>query len=324
MVLETKRSGRLVLPLIVGLALLGWPRVGAAQGTWSVISLPQKPGDVISPGALAVDAAGNLYVADQSNGGRIQKRDAQGNWSVMTPPGQVFGPFDLAVDAAGNLYVADHDKDGYGRIQKRDAQGNWSVIATRGDALGQVYFHYYGAGLAVDTAGNLYVAYVTDLDPAVGFSRIQKRDAQGNWSVIANFGTDLGQVNFPSALARDSAGNLYVSDYGRIQKRDAQGNWSVIATRGDTPGQVTTKTALAVDTEGNLYVAEHWYDGSVDHSRIQKRDAQGTWSVIATAGSGLGQISLDLSSGLAVDDANNLYVADTGNNRVQKYTPSGQ
>ena len=77
MALEVKRSGALVLRLIVGLALLGWARVGAAQGTWSEISLPQQPGEVLDPAAVAVDAAGNLYVTDRGSGGRIQRRDAQ-------------------------------------------------------------------------------------------------------------------------------------------------------------------------------------------------------------------------------------------------------
>jgi Fur family transcriptional regulator, peroxide stress response regulator len=53
MVLEPKRSGALVLRLIVGLALLGWPRVGAARGTWSVIPLPQQPGEVLQSTAGA-------------------------------------------------------------------------------------------------------------------------------------------------------------------------------------------------------------------------------------------------------------------------------
>src|SRR5947209_2446294 len=61
---EAKSSGALVVRLIVGLALLGWPRMGFAQGTWSVISLPQQSGDIDSPYRLAVDAAGNLYVVD--------------------------------------------------------------------------------------------------------------------------------------------------------------------------------------------------------------------------------------------------------------------
>jgi sugar lactone lactonase YvrE len=163
MAFDPKCSGVLVLRLLVGLALLGCARTGWPAGTWSVVSLPQKPGEVVNSGALAVDAAGSLYVAD---GSLIQKRGTQGNWSILATagdaPGQVSSASDLAADAAGSLYVADVGT-GYGRIQKRDAQGDWSVTATEGTDLGQVLippvFVPDGTyGLAVDTAGNLYVA----------------------------------------------------------------------------------------------------------------------------------------------------------------------
>src|SRR5690349_13050350 len=67
MALQPKRTGARALRMIVGLVLLGCARVGSAAGTWSVISLPQKPGEVITPTALAADAAGNVYVADNGN-----------------------------------------------------------------------------------------------------------------------------------------------------------------------------------------------------------------------------------------------------------------
>src|SRR5262249_8413152 len=139
---------------------------------------------------------------------RIQKRDAQGNWSVLTygyAPGEVIGPRALAADTAGNLYVADGGDIGFNRIQMRDAQGSWSVIAPQGTDLGHVI---NSQALAMDTAGNLYVA---EGDPYDGCDPIgiQERDAQGNWSWIG-WG-DIGPVLVPTALAVNTAGNLYVA-----------------------------------------------------------------------------------------------------------------
>jgi sugar lactone lactonase YvrE len=222
-----------------------------------------------------------------------------------------------------------------GRIQRRDTQGSWTVLIAQGTGIGQVS---WPTALAVDAVGDLYVAD-TYLAADTVNARLLQQDAQGIWSVIADGGGDPGQVYLPRALAVDAAGGLYVADNGdigqggsgRIQKRDAQGNWSVIAERGEALGQVYSPIALAVDAAGNLYVADQGVSGSAA-GRIQKRDAQGNWSVIATGGDALGQVYLlpdyyqdgyDHGGGLAVDGAGNLYVADTGNNRVQKYTPGG-
>src|SRR5437867_3071078 len=153
MALHRKSIGPLVLQLLAVLSLLGCPRVGFAAGTWSVLSLPHKPGEVHSPTSAAVDPAGNLYVADQDIDGndRIEKRDARGNWSLIategTALGQVYNPDALAVDPAGNLYVAEFSAP-ISRLQKRDARGNWSLIAAAGEALGEVRWPYR---LAVDS-----------------------------------------------------------------------------------------------------------------------------------------------------------------------------
>jgi DNA-binding beta-propeller fold protein YncE len=118
-----KSIGPLVLRLVAVLVLLGWPQIGSAAGTWSVIPFPEKHGQIDYPGALAVDTAENLYVADPDNG-RIEKRDAQGNGSVIATYGDALGqvdtPTSLAADTAGNLYVTDGPDNG-GRVQKRDA-----------------------------------------------------------------------------------------------------------------------------------------------------------------------------------------------------------
>lgn len=276
MMVRSKSIDSLALGLLTALALLGWPRVGFAQGTWSVVPLPQPPGQESTPRALAADGAGNLYVGWVNGSNLIQRRDAQADWSVIaifgTDPGQVGTPPSLALDAAGDLYVADGGAGGNnGRIQMRDAQGNWSVLAATGSALGQVN---RPTAVVVDAEGNLFVA---DGDEAS--SRVQERDTHGNWSAVAMAGTSLGQVDGPSALAVDGAGNLYVAD---------------------APYEPTLAK----------YVG-----------RVRKRDAQGSWSVLAAGGSGPGQVDLSYGGALAVDGAGNLYVADTGNNRVQMYTP---
>src|SRR5436309_3145577 len=118
-------------------------------------------------------------------------------------PGEVYDPSALAADTGGSLYVADAGTGhGYGRIQKRDAQGNWSLVTPMGAGAGEVF---YLRALAVDTAGKLYVAESVQGGGGPTQDRIQKRDAQGNWSVIATYGKALGQVSGPSALAVDTA-----------------------------------------------------------------------------------------------------------------------
>src|SRR5947209_18330 len=86
MVHGAKQIGRLILCLLAALMLLVCPRLSAA-GTWTVISLHDEPGDLYSPRALAADAAGSLYVADGEYDARIERWDAQGNWSILAPAG---------------------------------------------------------------------------------------------------------------------------------------------------------------------------------------------------------------------------------------------
>ena len=310
-----------------------------------------------SPRGVAVDAIGNLYIAGPGHH-RIRKVSAfTGTISTIAGTGEQGysgdgGPATQAqlgysqgvtVDGAGNLYIADADNH---RIRKVEAAtGTISTIAGTGEQgyggdggpatwaqLG------YSQGVTVDGAGNLYIA---DADN----HRIRKVDAAtGTISTIAGtgeqgYGGDGGpaaraQLGYPSGVAVDGAGNLYISDFrnNRVRKVDAAtGTISTIAGTGEQgysgdggpaiQAQFSQLHGVAVDAVGNVYVGDYW------SHRVRKVEAAtGTISTIAGTGEqGYGgdggpatQAQLRYPSGVTMDGAGNLYIADAGNHRVRK------
>ena len=310
-----------------------------------------------SPRGVSVDAIGNLYIAGPGHH-RIRKVSAfTGTISTIAGTGEQGysgdgGPATQAqlgysqgvtVDGAGNFYIADSDNH---RIRKVDAAtGTISTIAGTGEQgyggdggpatraqLG------YSQGVTVDGAGNLYIA---DSDN----HRIRKVDAAtGTISTIAgtgeqDYGGDGGpaaraQLGYPSGVAVDGAGNLYISDFrnNRIRKVDAAtGTISTIAGTGEQgysgdggpaiEAQFSQLHGVAVDAVGNVYIGDYW------SHRVRKVEAAtGTISTIAGTGEqGYGgdggpatQAQLRYPSGVTVDGAGNLYIADEWNHRVRK------
>jgi uncharacterized protein (TIGR03437 family) len=205
---------------------------------------PATSASLFAPAGIALDTAGNLYIADPSVG-RVRKVDTSGNISTVAGTGtvgysgdggqatsaQILPPIGLAVDAKGNLYIAESGA-GVPHVRKVDASGIITTFAGSGSSTG---FSGDGgpainaqlnrlAGLAVDQAGNLYIA-------DAGNYRIRKVDTSGIITTVAGTGQiDLGgngdggaptsAALQPSGLAFDAAGNLYVADYsaGRIRK----------------------------------------------------------------------------------------------------------
>lgn len=304
----------------VMILMLALPQLSMASGQSRNWTLYGKPGMASNhfvgsfdiPSGVAVDGAGNVYVADTGNH-RIQKRDAlTGNWRVFNTetggPGTGLGEFNspqaVAVDTAGNVYVADTDNN---RIQmfvaSAGTQGEWKMI-------GDPAQFKHPKGLAVDIAGNVYVA---DTDN----SRIRKLDvASQEWIDYTGF-------QFPRGVAVDGEGNVYVADSAnyRIRKLNASGpaagTWETIsAGNGNGPGQLKYPSSIATDRDGNLYVADTF------NHRVQKRDAgTGTWSDWKKNGGGSGKLpgEFDQPFGVAVDGNGNVYVADTNNHRIQMH-----
>jgi len=312
---------------------------------------------VNTPEGVAVDADGNLYIADTHNH-RIRKVDSSGAITVIAGTGmhgfagdggpavqaRLSLPRSVAVDSAGNLYIADHQNH---RIRRVDPSGNISTFAGtgergfRGDGGPAVQAQLsFPRGVALDAAGNLYIADYENF-------RIRKVDPSGAISTLAGtgergFAGDGGpaaqaRLGYTEGITADAGGNLYIADASnsRIRKVDASGNISTVAGTGEkgyagdggpaVEAKLSLPAGMAVDTAGNLYIA----DASIMH--IRKVDSSGTISTVAGTGeqgfAGDGgpavEAKLNFPYDVAVDGADNLYIADTYNHRIRKVDSSG-
>ena len=314
------------------------------------------------PSGLAIDDAGNLYIADTKNhrilkvttGGMIStvagtgRRSAwdwrQGGFSGDGGPaisGELNQPSGLAVDGAGNLYIAD---SGNNRIRKVTPTGMISTIAgtgkggfsgDRGPATSAKLNKPFG--VAIDSAGSLYIADTYNL-------RIRKVSPIGVISTVAGIGKggfngDGGQATSakltPFAVAVDGAGNLYVADFFNclVRKVNPAGVINTVAGNGTygfsgdggpaTLAQLSNPTGVSVDKLGNVYIMDqnnHWIRKVNPEGRIS--------SVVYRNETPIGQwadpLLIAWTSGITMDGEGNLYFTSDAGNSIQNLSrPQG-
>lgn len=168
-------------------------------------------------------------------------------------------------------------------------------------------------GVAVDTAGNVFVADLFN-------HRIEVFSPSGTFiRKFGTAGTGNGQLQYPTGIAVDSSGYVYVvdSENYRVQVFTSTGTYvRKFGTYGTGDGQFYYMRGVAVDSSGNVFVT--------DTSRIQKFSPTGTFiSEFGSAGTGNGQFTGLSSGGIFIDSADNIYTAESGNNRVQVFDSSG-
>ena len=314
-----------------------------------------------SPSGVAVDAAGNLFIADTQNN-RIREVGTNGIITTVAGGGtpgypdylgdggaatnaRLSLPYGVALDAVGNLFIADVAD---GRIREVGTNGIITTVAGNGNFFSSGdggpatnAALSFPSGVAVDAAGNLFIA---DQDN----NRIRQVGTNGIISTVAGNGTQgysgdgraatKAELSYPSGVAVDASGNLFIADQNNSRVREVATN-GIISTvagvytsgyRGDGGSAKTAQLSLpsgaAVDAFGNLFVADE------GNSRIREVGTNGIITTVAGngtmgyAGDGGATTDAELSRpyGVGVDASGNLFIADTSNNRIRKVAPQGQ
>ncbi len=292
------------------------------------------------PIGMVFDAEGNLFVADSGNS-EVREISPSGTVTAVAGNGiagfsgdngpavdaELNLPTSVAVDSTGNLLIAD---SGNNRIRKVNlASGAITTVAGNGTtsapylegdggpAIGAVLNH--PLAVAADRMGNFYIADTND-------NAVRKVSASGVITTLISGGQiphqGFSAVIYPSALALDSSGDLFVSQSGYALEISAQG-----VVSHSIYGQQRAVAVEATDSEGNLIVIAYNAVGIVSPAGVFSVIAGSTTASSAGySGDGGPGLNARLNSlgGLTTDSAGDIYVADAGNNAIRLLQPTNQ
>jgi uncharacterized protein (TIGR03437 family) len=315
---------------------------------------PATSASLNNPAGIAVDSSGNLFISDNNRIREVANgviTTVAGNGASgfsgdggLATTATLNNPAGVAVDSSGNLFIADA---GNSRIRKLSPSGVMSTVAGNGNRQfagdgGPATLATFAnlSNVAADSSGNLFLA-------DTGNARIRKVSANGiastflggpsvEFPVAGGFPTSSWDLATPTGVAADAFGNVFIADsfWNLIWRVSVDGVVHLAAGTfahgfsGDggpaTAASLIPSGGLAVDSSGNLF----FIDGG---TRIRKISVDGLITTVAGNGSagfsgdgGLATAaSLNGPFGLAVDASGNLFITDTGNNRIRKVSNNG-
>lgn len=303
-------------------------RIATIAGSGSVGDFaPAFTAALSNPSDLAFDSSGNLYIADTGNH-RIRKVSPDGIITTVAGTGQrgysgdggpgwlaqLSSPYGVAVDLGGNVFIADTAN---GRIRKLDRTGIISTLAGNGDNFGFSFPQnvpatevsvFWPERIAVSPAGEVYFS---------GFAGLRRVDTNGYIHTESMFS--------PDSLCFDGAGWLYVGSFpGGVSRTLPNGSSETLIDWAAANRPIDSAVGLALDHRGNLYVSD-----SSSGIILRRPGGGGAAAIVAgrrrspgLSGDGGPATAAQLLApqGIAVDAAGDLYIADSGNNRVRKVT----
>jgi trimeric autotransporter adhesin len=290
---------------------------------------------ITGPGAVALDSSGNLYFTD---GNRVREVTQDGIIHTVAGNGSsvyygsgdggpaiyayINDPHSLAFDGGGNLYIADNSG-----IRKVDTSGIITTVVNAYAAQSSGAQLGIPSGIALDSKATLYISDYWNY-------RVWKADASGNLTAVAGNGqygssgdggpATSAELQWPEYISVDPTGVLYLGDLHRIRKVTPDGAISTIA-------QLNGQSLVGTDLSENFYVGALADIGVAGSGQLFKLSPSGAITLVAGSGAqnyyGDGgpatSAQLREPNGLALDQAGNLYLADSGNSRVRLVTPNG-